>query len=217
MWSRMFRSTVVAVLLLAAHSVPAAAQLGSRPAEEWIKTLDAPERIAGLKVDEIITRLQLKPGDVVADLGAGSGVFSLPMARAVAPSGKVYAVDVDQAFIDYIKQKVKDQQMSNVHPILGRFRDPALPAADVDVAFMHDVLHHIEDRAAYLKQVTRYLKPGGRIALVEFDGPKGPHRDNPELQVTLDELNAWMADVGFFKSAEYPLSDDKYYVVYSRK
>src|SRR6266566_4681947 len=84
-------------------------QLASRPAPDWIQRLERPERIATLKIDYIISKLELKPGQVVADLGAGPGVISLPMAKTVGPTGKVYAVDIDQAFIDHITMRVKEQ------------------------------------------------------------------------------------------------------------
>lgn len=196
---------------------PAAAQLASRPAEEWIKLLDAPTRVAGLQIEEVIGRLQLKPGDVVADLGAGTGVFSVPLARAVGASGKVYAVEIDQALVDYIGRKAREQNAPNIQVILGKFGDPGLPAADVDVAFMHDVLHHVQDRTGYLKQITRYLGPGGRIAIVELDAQKGNHRNDPQLQITKEQLRTWMADLGFVPSTEVDLAPEKWYVVYSRK
>ena len=122
-----------------------AGQLASRPTEEWIKTLDAPKRIAGLRVDDIIARLRVVPGQVVADLGAGTGAFALPLGKAVGPKGKVYAVEIDCGLVDYIGGKVKQAGASNVLPVLGKPTDPSLPAADVDLAFLHDVLHHVED------------------------------------------------------------------------
>lgn len=207
-------TTIAVVLVLVPR---ASAQLGSRSADEWIKLLEAPARVEALKVDVIVGHLGLKPGDVVADLGAGTGVFSVPIARIVGPSGKVYAVDVDQALVDYIAKKVKAQQISNVRTVLGRFSDPALPASDVDLALMHDVLHHVENRAEYLKQVVRYLKSGGRIAIVEPDAQKGSHRDDPKLQITKEQLRGWMTDAGLVQSNEFPLGEAKWYVIYRRK
>ena len=207
----------IACAALLAMGAPALAQLASRPAAEWIKMLDSPERIATLKVDEIVAKLGLKPGDVVADLGAGSGVFSIPLARAVGPSGTVYAVEVDQGLVDYIAGKARTQNVPNVRTVLGKFGDPSLPAADVDLAFMHDVLHHIEDRPGFLKNAVRYLEPGGRFAFVELDHVRGAHRDDPKLQVTKAQLNAWMADAGMMPVEESQLSPEKWYVVYARK
>ena len=74
---------------------PAAAQLASRSAEEWIKTLESPNRVAGLKIPETLAALKIKPGQIVADIGAGTGIFSFPFVQSVKPGGKVYAVDVD--------------------------------------------------------------------------------------------------------------------------
>jgi ubiquinone/menaquinone biosynthesis C-methylase UbiE len=130
-------------------------QLGARPADDWIEMLDSPARVAALRIDEVIGRLQLKPGDVVADLGAGTGVFSVPLARAVGPTGKVYAVEIEQGLVDHIAARAREENMPNVHAIRGEFTDPVLPAADVDVAFLHDVLHHVQDRTTYLKNATR--------------------------------------------------------------
>src|SRR6267378_501687 len=97
----------------------AAGQLASRPAEDWMARLERPERVAGLKIDYIISKLDVKPGQVIADIGAGPGVISLPLARAVSPGGKVYAVEVDQAFLDHIVKKASEQSVTNVTTVLG--------------------------------------------------------------------------------------------------
>lgn len=197
------------------------AQLGGRPAETWIASLERPERVAGLKVDEIVGRLNLRPGQVVADIGAGPGIFSLAMAKAVGPTGKVYAEEVDQAFLDRINQKLQEQHVTNVQPVLGAFTDPKLPAADVDVAFFHDVLHHVEDRAGFLKALAPSLKPAGRIAIVEYDATTGPHKAVPALTVTRELLDAWMADIGFTSAQRiddlFAATDPRWFVIYSRK
>jgi ubiquinone/menaquinone biosynthesis C-methylase UbiE len=192
-------------------------QLAARPADEWIRMLEAPARVANLRVDEIIAKLGLKPGDVVADLGAGAGAFALPLARAVGPEGKVYAVEIEQGLVDHIARKAREQQAANVQAVLGKFADPALPASDVDLVFMHDVLHHVEDRQAYLKNAARYVKTGGRFAFVELDAKTGAHRDDPKLQLTREQLAAWMADVGFAPLDEFQMFKDKWFVVFARK
>ena len=194
----------------------AAAQLASRPASDWVNVLDSPERIAGLRIDEVVAALELNAGDVVADLGAGSGPFVVPFAQAVGPTGKVYAVDVDQKLVDHIAAKMKEAGAQNVTALLGQFGDPALPAADVDVAFMHDVLHHVQDRAGYLKQAARYLKRGGRFAIVEPDAVKGPHAADPTLQVTRHQLDGWMKDAGLKLTSEVSSSPTAWYVIYSK-
>jgi ubiquinone/menaquinone biosynthesis C-methylase UbiE len=204
--------TLAAGLLAA---VPAHAQLGARSTAEWLKTLDSQNRVVRLKVDEAVARLGLAPGAVVADIGAGSGVFTVPLARAV-PQGRVYAVDIDQGLVDHLARRAEEARAANVKPVLGAFTDPRLPARDVDVAFIFDVLHHIEDRATYLRSLAGYLRPGGRIAVIDFHPELGPHKNDPQLQVTRDQTREWMAAAGLRPLAEHPLYDDKWYVVYGR-
>jgi ubiquinone/menaquinone biosynthesis C-methylase UbiE len=213
---RLIVSTTVAVLGLGLVSLATGPQLGGRPAEDWIARLERPERVAGLKIDEIISKLGLKPGLVVADIGAGPGVFSWPLARAVAP-GKVYAVEVDQRFIDHLQKRTAEQQLTNVHPVLGKFEDPMLPE-QVDLAFFHDVLHHVDKREAYVQKVASYVKPSGRIAVIELDAtrPDASHRDQKDLQVTREELDTWMKAAGLRKLEEIPLSEDKWFVIYGK-
>lgn len=207
-------SRILPLFVLAA--VPAFAQLGARSTEEWIKTLDGTRRISALKVPEVVAALQLKPGQVVADIGAGSGVFTLPLAKALAGSGKVYAVDIEQGLVDHIAKKAKEQNVPNVQGVLGKFTDANLPARDVDLAFIADVLHHIENRAEYLKNLAPYLKPGGRIAVIDFFPELGPHKNDKALQITKAETQAWMAAAGLKPVAEHKLYDDKWFVVYGR-
>ena len=209
-------SLVALLLASAAWPVIAEMQLASRPTPEWIKRLERPERIAELKIDEVIAKLRLAPGTVVADLGAGPGVFTVPLAKAVAPGGKVYAVEIDQEFLDHIKRKTQEQNVANAVTVLGKYSDPNLPAKDVDVAFFHDVLHHIEDRAGYLKNLAQYVKPSGRIAVIDLDPVKGSHRDDPKLRLSKEQVAVWMADAGFKPVEEFSLFDDKWFVVYAR-
>lgn len=207
----------VGVSVVAASMVsPAWGQLGSRPAEDWIARLERPDRVAGLKTAEVIEKLEIKPGTTVADLGAGAGVFTWPFARAVAP-GTVYAVDVDPGFITYLEKRAKEQNLTNVRPVLGKFEDPLLPEK-IDLAFFHDVVHHISDRAGYLKRVSASLKPSGRIAVIELDAtrPDASHRDEPDQQVTKEQLDGWMTAAGLKKTGEFDLYDNKWFVVYTK-
>jgi ubiquinone/menaquinone biosynthesis C-methylase UbiE len=211
------RIVFIAVVLTSfAFAAPAYAQLGARPTEDWLKTLDSANRVTRLKVDEAIAALKLSPGAVVADIGAGSGTFTLPLAKAVGASGKVYAVEIDQGLVDHIAQKAREAKATNVRPVLGEFTDPKLPARDVDVAFICDVLHHIENRAEYLKNLARYLKPNGRIAVIDFHPELGPHKNDPKLQVTTEQTKAWMAAAGLKPIAEHKLYTDKWYIEYGR-
>ena len=213
---RYTRFVVAAAVVVFAVPRSADAQLASRPAAEWTKTLESPERVASLKIDDVIARLNLKSADVVADLGAGTGLFAVPLAKAVS-SGRVYAVELDEEFLAQIRSKAQAEKVANVVPVLGKFTDPALPGRDVDVAFFHDVLHHVENRTAYLKSVAGYVKPNGRIVVIEFNPGDSPHKAEPQLIVSKEQTAAWMAEIGFVPADDIQLFSDKYFVVYRRK
>ena len=206
--------TGLAILLVTA---PVAAQLGSRPAEEWIKTLDGTARVAGLKIDEVVSALKLQPGQTVADIGAGSGLLEVPLAKAVGPRGRVCAVEIDAGFFPEIRKRATAAQVTNVETVLGKFTDPALPVKSIDVALFHDVIHHVENRAAYLKTLSGYLGRAGRIVVVDYEPGKGPHRLQPELEVTREQLAGWMKEAGLAQIDDVKLFPDKYFLVFARK
>jgi SAM-dependent methyltransferase len=196
-------------------------QLGARPASDWIERLERPERIAGLKIPEVASRLNLKPGMVIADIGAGTGVFSREFSKAVGASGKVYAVDVEKELLDYIRDRAAKEKQTNIQPVQGKFEDPAIPARDVDIAFFHDVLHHIEKRQQYLKSLSTYIKPKGLIALIEMDrsDPNTGHRGDPNMLLDRKDVDAWMAESGFFPVKEHNdlFPGTKWFVIYQKK
>jgi arsenite methyltransferase len=213
------RTSLVALCaVVAIVGVPRAAlaQLGGRPAAEWIKTLEAAERIAGLKIAETVAALKLQPGAVVADIGAGTGIFSLPLARAVRPGGTLYAVEVDEHLIEYLMEQATEQGVANVQPVFAEYDDPLLPAP-VDLAFIHDVLHHIEKRDVYLKNLARYMKPAGRIAVIEFIPGAAGHRDDPKMQLSTDQVAGMMAQAGFKPVQEVKLFPDRWFVIYGKQ
>ena len=215
----MRRSSVclaLAALALLGASRPALAQLAPRSADEWIKTLESPNRLAGLKIGETLEALKVKAGMVVADIGAGSGLFTIPLARALRPGGTVLAVEVDEQLLHHITEAAEEQGLINVKPVYAEFNDPILPEP-VDLALINDVLHHIEDRATYLKNLAKYMKPGGRVALIDFIPEKGGHRGQPELQVSKEQAAALMAQAGLSPVEDIPLFEDKYFVIYAKK
>jgi ubiquinone/menaquinone biosynthesis C-methylase UbiE len=207
---------VLATLVAVGLARPAAAQLGARSTEEWIKTLESPARIAGLKIPETVAALKIKPGDIVGDLGAGSGAFTVALASAVRPGGKVYAVDVDEGLLHHIEERAVESGLGTyIQTIYGEYNDPLLPPG-VDLAFINDVLHHIENRSGYLKALAGYMKPTGRIALIDFHPERGGHRNEPALQVSREHADKLLAEVGFKPVEEVKLFEDKYFVIYGR-
>ena len=213
----MTRVIAVAAFALLFMTASVAAQLGSRPAEEWIKTLDGPARVSAMKIDEVVAAVKLRPGQTVADIGAGSGLFDGPLGKAVGPTGRVYAVEVDAGFFPEIRKRAAAAGVTNVETVLGKFTDPALPVKSIDVAFFHDVLHHVEQRAAYLKTLGGYLAPSGRIVVIDYEGGQGPHRDQPSLEVTRQQLAGWMTEAGFTQVEDVKLFSDKYFLVFAKK
>jgi ubiquinone/menaquinone biosynthesis C-methylase UbiE len=216
---KLFPAILLTALLLISAGT-SLAQLGGREAPDWIERLERPDRLAGLKIEQVVQRLALKPGMVVADIGAGSGVFSRPLAKAVGPSGKVYAVDIDQKLLDHINQRARQENVANIRTVLGKFEDPAIPAKDVDMAFIHDVLHHIDKREAYLKALAAYIKPQGMVTIIEMDrsDPKTPHAAEPHMLVTRADVDKWMASLGFHPAKEHNdlFPGTKWFVIYQK-
>ena len=210
-----FAAGALAIALTLA-AAPTHAQLASRPAAEWKATLEAPARVEGLKIEQVIAALTLKAGDVVADLGAGTGLFEAQLAYAVG-RGRVYAVEIDKGFLDEIDRKVDELHIATIETVLGTPTDPKLPTRSVDLALMHDVLHHVDQRQVYLKAVAQYLKPTGRIAVVEFHPKDSPHKAEPSLVVSQEQAAVWMAEAGFVPAEEIALFPDKWFVIYKRK
>ena len=125
-------------------------------------------------------------------------------------------MDIEQGLLDHIAQRAGELNLTNIETVLGQFTDPNLPVHDLDLAFMFDVLHHIEHRDEYLRNLARYLKSSGRIAVVDFYPERGPHRNDPILQTAKAQVDAWMAAIGFQPAQGFDLFDDKWFVVYSR-
>jgi SAM-dependent methyltransferase len=132
--------------------------------------LERPEREAEEAPDAAVEALKLRPGQVVADLGAGSGYFTWRLARAVSGRGRVYAVDVQRQMLDLLVRAMRARGFTNVVPVLGSEVDPGLPAGSVDLVLMVDVYHELAQPYEVLEAVCRALKPGGRVAFIEYRG-----------------------------------------------
>jgi 2-polyprenyl-3-methyl-5-hydroxy-6-metoxy-1,4-benzoquinol methylase len=212
---RLLRASLAALLTVAVVT-HAAAQVGVRPADQWIAVLESSERIESMRVPELISRLGVQKEMVIADVGAGSGVLTGPLALATGPRGTVYASDIDQALLTHIEQRAQSSRLGNVKTVLGSFTDPKLPAP-VDLALMNDVLHHVADRAAYLKTLASQIKRGGRLAIVDYKPESSPHKDKPELIVAEGQVNDWAALAGLERTESFSLYTDRYFLIYTKK
>ena len=135
---------------------------------EGASWLERPERVKEEASDKLLGTLGLKSGMVVADLGAGSGYHTFPLAKRVGPRGKVYAVDIQKEMLALIRKRMKERKTETVVPVLGTITDPKLPAASLDLILLVDVYHEFSHPYEMTEAMVRALKPGGRLAFVEF-------------------------------------------------
>lgn len=132
-----------------------------------------PIREEALRRDDLIRRLKLPPTAVVADVGAGPGFFTLPLAQAV-PRGRVIALDVRGDYLENLRERAASAKLANIDTRVVEPAHPGLPPASIDLAFLCQVDHYLPDRAAYFVDLVRALKPGGRLVVVNFDKYRDP-------------------------------------------
>ncbi len=190
---------------------PAGQSRGGRSAEEYVKLLESERRVESLQVDKVVETLKVKPDDRVCDLGAGSGLFTRPLARKANGKGVVYAVDVDAELLKHVERTAEEQRLANVKTILASETDPKLPEP-VDLIAIIDTLHHISNRGEYLKGLKKYLRPGGRVAVIDFsrDWPAG----HEKMIYTVSDLDGWMTAAGFKRVEQHDFLDNNFFVVY---
>jgi ubiquinone/menaquinone biosynthesis C-methylase UbiE len=142
--------------------------------------------------DEVVAALALSPGQVVVDLGAGSGLFTRRFATAVGPTGRAIGLDIDPSAVEAIKADAAASGLPNYDARLVSASDPALPRASADVIFLSNTYHHIEDRIAYFERLRPALKPNGRLVIVDFPpGPSGERMPgHPDQKQVESELTA---------------------------
>jgi ubiquinone/menaquinone biosynthesis C-methylase UbiE len=118
---------------------------------------------------KVIAALKIPAGAIVVDLGAGGGYFTFRLAEAAGPTGKVYAVDIDQDMIDLIAKSAKEKAVGNIELTLAKPNDPMLPKTGADLIFTSNTYHHIDNRIVYFTKLRESLRPGGRVAIIDFD------------------------------------------------
>jgi ubiquinone/menaquinone biosynthesis C-methylase UbiE len=141
--------------------------------KEYVKKFESEDREIYVKRHEITRALGLAPGMAVADVGAGTGLFTRLFAEQVGSTGKVYAVDISPRFLEHIAADAKKRRLSNVTTVLGTQDATNLPAGSVDLVFICDVYHHLEQPEKTLASIRRALKPQGNLAVIEFDKVEG--------------------------------------------
>jgi SAM-dependent methyltransferase len=183
-----------------------------RDAERWAHVFDDPERDAWQKPHAVIQALALKPDAAVADLGAGTGYFSVRLARML-PQGFVYAADVEPDMVKYLAARAQREELGNMRAIAAAPDDPRLPGP-VDLVLLVDVYHHVEDRSRYFRRLAGSLKPGGRLAVIDFrlDSPLGPPRS---ARIAPEQVKAELAAAGYALREEHAFLPNQYFLVFA--
>jgi len=183
--------------------------------KSYLEHLDSAERDKDQKPAQVVEALALKPGMAVADLGSGSGYFTRRFVEAVTDSGRVYAVDVEPEMLEYVKAGLeRAHKPYSVEFILAGPDSPKLPTESVDVIFLCNVAHHLENRPTYFANVTSALKPGGRMAIIDFypDERSGNLGFPKRHLVSRDTLVAEMAKAGYRLFREHGFLPKQYFL-----
>jgi predicted methyltransferase len=188
------------------HGNPA--DLGSYAAR-----LTDPARDAWQKPDQVVAALGLGPGAVACDVGSGPGYFTLRLARAVGPQGRVYAVDVEPALLAALRDRLEAERIANVTPVLSVPSDPLLPAATCDLVLVVNTYHHFPDGPGYLRRLAEALRPGGRVVNVDFEKRPTPVGPPVGHRVSRDAFVVDAAAAGLAVVAEPRLLEHQYVVV----
>jgi predicted methyltransferase len=208
-----FALAVCAALLVsaAAAQAPQTHQHSFDDAEKWSKVFDDPERDAWQKPHEVIKALALRPDAVIADIGAGTGYFSARFAN-MTPQGRVYGVDTESEMVKHLAERAKREGLKNLTAVAGKPGDPRIPEK-ADLIILVDVYHHIEGRERYFRSLQRALKPGGRIAVIDFrmDSPVGPPRS---ARIAPDTVKSELQRAGYVLAQEHAFLPNQYFLVF---
>ena len=188
-----------------------------RDPKAYLAMLENPKRDEYQKPHQVITALKLQAGEVVADIGAGSGYFTFRLARHVGEQGRVYAVDVSPDMIIHLNRQVRDLQTRNVVTILSAPDDPLLASGSIDRFFICDTWHHIADHAHYLALMKQMLKPAGQVVMVDFKKAQTPVGPPPEMRIDRDDLVKEMETNGFKLFTEHTFLPYQYFLVFKLK
>jgi ubiquinone/menaquinone biosynthesis C-methylase UbiE len=204
-----FACLAAAPVALAQHPLP-------ETHSDYIHHLEDPKRAEWQKPEEVVAKLGLKPGEAVADLGAGSGYFTLRFARAVGPQGRVYAVDVLPEMLDYIRQRAQDEGIKNIQLVQALPHDPQLPPASVDMIFICNTLHHISERPTYYPLLVKALRSGGRLVNVDFY--KKPLPFGPSLEMKIDKpvMIEEAKSAGFHLLQDFDFLPYQYFLIFRK-
>jgi ubiquinone/menaquinone biosynthesis C-methylase UbiE len=188
-----------------------------RDSTAYIGILEDPQRDVYQKPHEVLTALAIKPGEVIADVGAGSGYFTFRLAHHVGNKGKIYAVDVSPDMILHINRRIRELKVMNVSSILADPDDPLLAEASVNRFFFSNSWHHIENQTRYLSLIKKILKPGGEVIMIDFHKKELPVGPPMQMKIARDDLVKQMEKNGFEITKEHTFLPYQYFLVFSPK
>ena len=179
--------------------------------ERYAKSFDDPARDGWQMPSRVIEALALPPGAAVADIGAGTGYFSVRLAKAI-PGGTVYAVDVEPSMLDHIRKRALGEGLKNVVTLQASGTSPNLPKP-VDVVVVVDTYHHLPNRTTYFRELQKSLTAGGRVAIIDFrkDSPDGPP---PEFRFEADQIVGEMTQAGYRLDAKHDFLPRQHFLVF---
>jgi ubiquinone/menaquinone biosynthesis C-methylase UbiE len=186
-----------------------------RDPKAYIAMLEDPKRDAYQKPHEVLEALDLEPGETVADIGSGSGYFTLRFAAHVGDTGRVFAVDVDPEMIRHLNRRLRDAGVRNVQTVLSEPDDPLLPDASVDRFVVVNVWHHIEKQPEYLALMKRMLKPGGQVVMIDFQKRELPVGPPLAMKIAREDLVRQMEANGFRLAKEHAFLPYQYFLVFA--
>ena len=181
----------------------------------YMKALDDPKRDEYQKPHEVLTALNIKPGEVIADIGSGTGYFTFRLAHHVGDKGKVYAVDVSPDMIRHINRRSRDTKSTNIVTILADKDDPLLPEQSVNRIFICDVWHHVENQTKYLAAMKKMLKPGGEIVMIDFHKKELPFGPPLQMKIAREDLIKQLEANGFRMAKEHSFLPHQYFLVFA--
>jgi SAM-dependent methyltransferase len=178
----------------------------------WAKKFDDPSRDAWQKPEQVLDALTLDQKALVADIGAGTGYFSVRLAKRV-PEGKVFAIDVEPDMLRYLSERAHREHLSNVFPLVANQDSPNIPEP-VDVILIVDTYHHIDNRAEYFGRLKKLLRPQGRLVIVDFrpDSPEGPP---PEYRIPAEKVTEELKAAGYSLVAAHVFLPQQYFLVFT--
>jgi len=185
--------------------------------EAYIAMLENPQRDREQKPDEVIKALNLNDGDRVADIGAGSGYFSVRFAHAVGADGRVFAVDTSPDMVLHMNRRIRDLKLANMIAVLSAPDDPLLPDNSIDLFFICNTWHHIQNRDHYLALMKKILRPGGRIAMVDYLKKALPVGPPPQMKIAREDLIREMESGGFGLTEEHSFLPYQYFLIFKPK